>query len=118
MEQPTPQISSADVERVVVRDFPANRVTEVFAIINEYGQEDWHRELHRVRLAALKLAAGNVERLRDQIAEANCDYRDVLAWAEYPNYMDQIPTSGSVPADKMKRVVETDWRQYQEWLTR
>ena len=118
MEQPTPQISSADVERVVVRDFPANRVTEVFAIINEYGQENWHRELHRVRLAALKLAAGSIERLRAAIDTANCDYRDVLASAEYPSYCDQIPPTGDVPADEERRVIESDWRQYQEWLNR
>jgi hypothetical protein len=57
--QPTPDVTSADVERVVRREFPAGQVTEVFAMLDEYGGETWQRESHRVRLAVLKLAAGS-----------------------------------------------------------
>ena len=32
----------------------------------------------------LKLSEGNLERLRTLVADAKRDYRDVLAWAEYP----------------------------------
>jgi hypothetical protein len=72
-----PNVTSADVERVVRRDFPADCVPEVLAILREYGTESWQREPHRVRLA-VKLAAGNIERLRFQIETAKGDYRDVL----------------------------------------
>src|SRR6266404_4991616 len=80
--RPTP--ASADVERVVRRDFPPDRVPDVLAILNEYGTERWHHEPDRVRLAALKIAAGRLEELRIQIKIAKTDYRDVLAPAENP----------------------------------
>jgi len=54
--QPTPTVTAADVERIVRRDFPAERTAEVLAMLDEYGTEEWQRETHRVRLAALKLA--------------------------------------------------------------
>ncbi len=82
--QPTPTVTSADVERVVRRDFLPDRVPAVLAILNEYGTERWHHEPYRVRLAALKIAAGSLEELRVQIKIAKTDYRDVLASAEYP----------------------------------
>jgi hypothetical protein len=84
--QPTPRVSIADVERVVRRDFAADSVTEALAILGSYGAERWHGESDRVRLAALKLASGNLELLRRQIEVVKCDYRDVLVVAEYPNH--------------------------------
>jgi hypothetical protein len=42
------------------------------------------RESERVHLAALKLAQGDLERLRHNVQVARTDYRDVLYWAEYP----------------------------------
>jgi hypothetical protein len=115
-EQPTAKVTSADVERIVRRDFDTDRVVEVLALLEQYGAETGHREVHRVRAAALKLAAGSVERLRIEIETAKLDYRDVLASAEYPGY-------GSVriaelPADEQRRVVDADWKQYREWFER
>ncbi len=82
--QPASTVISADVERVVRRDFLPDRVPEVLAILNEYGTERWHHEPDRVRLAALKIAAGRLEELRIQTKLAKTDYRDVLASAESP----------------------------------
>ena len=115
--QPTPAVTAADVERVVRRDFPAERVAEVLAILNEYGIESWQREFDRVRLAALKLAAGNLKKLRLHIETAKQDYRDVLAYAEYPGYMSRVPGPGARPPDVVQRIVDADWKQYQDWLT-
>ena len=116
--QPTPTVTAADVERVVRRDFPAERVAEVLGILNEYGTESWQRELDRVRLAALKLAAGDIEQLRRRVDTARQDYRDVLAYAEYPGYMSRVPGPGTRPPDEVQRIIDADWKQYQEWLTR
>jgi hypothetical protein len=115
--QPTPNVTSANVERVVRRDFPADRVAGVLALLGEYGTESWQREPHRVRLATLKLAAGSIERLRYEIEGAKCDYRDVIASAEYPGYFKRVPRSGALSPEEEQRIIDTDWRQYQDWLT-
>lgn len=116
--QPTPTVTGADVERIVRRDFPADRAAEVLATLEEYGTETWQRETHRVRLAALKLAAGDLKRLRYEIEGAKRDYRDVLAPAEYPGYTKRMFRIGKLAPDEQQRIIDADWRQYQDWLTR
>jgi hypothetical protein len=116
--QPIPNVSSKDVARVVRRDFSADIVSAVHAILDDYGEESWQREPHRVRLAALKLAAGNIDRLRSAIDRAKRDYRDVLAYAEYPGYFNGVPSSGALPPESERQIIDTDWKQYQDWLTR
>jgi hypothetical protein len=106
--QPTPTISDADVERVVGRDFPPASKGDVFAILAEYGTEDWHREIDRVRIAALKLAAGDIDRLRAAIATARLDYRDVLAPAEYPEYSRKVVPSETLSAEDKQRIIDSD----------
>jgi hypothetical protein len=103
------------VERVVRRDFSAERFADVMAMLNEYGAEDWQREADRVRLAVLKLAAGSLERLRYEIEGAKRDYRDVLAPAEYPGYCKRVRRP---PPEEEQRIIDADWRQYQDWLMR
>lgn len=87
-------------------------------MLGEYGGESWQNEPHRVRLAALKLAAGSMERLRHEIEGAKRDYRDVLAPAEYPSYMKKVQHSGALPPEEEQRIIDLDWEQYQDWLTR
>jgi len=117
-DQPTPTVTSADVDRIVRRDFPAEQVADVLEMLDEFGKEEWHRETHRVRLAALKLAAGRIERLRTEVEGAKCDYRDVLAAAEYPGYFRRVPGPGKLPAAEVQRIIDADWKQYQEWFRR
>jgi hypothetical protein len=106
------------VERIVRRDFAAEHVAEVLAMLDEYGAESWQHDPHRVRLAALKLAAGSIERLRYQLETAKRDYRDVLAPAEYPGYCRRVLRPGELPSDEERRIIDDDWTQYQDWLTR
>jgi hypothetical protein len=115
--QPVPKVTDADVERIVRREFP-DRTSQVFAMLEEYGQEPWHREVQRVRVAALKLAAGDFECLRREIERAKCDYRDVLVVAEYPGYSTRVPGLGKIPADEEQRTIDADWKQYQDWFKR
>ena len=44
----------------------------------------FHLRRERVQLAILKLSDGNEDKLREFVAVAKRDYRDVLFWAEYP----------------------------------
>ena len=53
-------------------------------LLDDYGVESYERERERVQLAILKLSEGNEEKLREFVAVAKRDYRDVLFWAEYP----------------------------------
>jgi hypothetical protein len=115
MEQPTPQVRRSDVERIVRRDFSPNMFSEVLGVLDQYGAEDYHRERARVQLAVLKLAGGSQERLLRAIEEAKCDYRDVLAQAEYPDY----PWDAAQLSEKeRKRIIDGDWKQYSDWLSR
>ena len=106
--QPTPNVTSADVERVVRRDFPAERFADVMAMLGEYGAEDWQREADRVRLATLKLAGGSMERLRYEVEGAKCDYRDVLAPAEYPGYCKRVGGRKKLPPAEEQRIIDAD----------
>ena len=87
-------------------------------VLDEYGVETWHRERYRVQLAALKLANGNLKRLRYAIEDAKRDYRDVLAPAEYPSYLKEtsIASRPAPDAGAMQRIFEEDWAQYEDWL--
>lgn len=115
MEQPTPTITRADVERVVRRDFPSGQYEDVMSVLAEYG-ETWHREPDRVQLAVLKLAAGKLDALRQNIKIAKEDYRDVLAGAEYPAYMEKTSSDPGLSPAERRKIMDEDWRQYESWL--
>lgn len=116
--QPVPKVGPDDVERVIRRDFSPAEFDAVMEVLREYGPESWHREVDRVRLAILKLSGGNRAKLRENTDTAKQDYRDVLAYAEYPGYFIQVPVSGQVSTETVQTVINQDWEQYQEWLNR
>ncbi len=68
-------------------------------------------EHNRVCAAAMKLAAGDIRRLSPFLST---DYRDTLAYAEYPGYFEQAP--GPEPPPDAKEITEADWQQYWEWF--
>jgi hypothetical protein len=115
-QQPIPDVTSEDVDRIIRRDFSAFSFAEVKAILNEYGVEKFHVGVNRVRVATLKLANGDVERLRIHMQSAKNDYRDVLAAAEFPGYMKAGLRIRKLPAKERTRIIDGDWRQYDEWL--
>jgi len=114
--QPTPQVTTQDVDRIVKRDFPSINQAEIHAILAVYGAESFHREVDRVRLAALKLASGNVSRLRSEIDAATHDYRDTLAAAEYPQYSKKTFQMNRLSAETRRKIVDSDSAQYDSWL--
>jgi hypothetical protein len=113
--QPVPIVSRADVERVVRRDFDEQLHARVSAILDRSREGGWPMGDDRVHLAALNLAAGNVEELSHLLNGS--DYRDLLAAAEYPLYM-RTPAISSLPTAERQRIIDQDWAQYQEWLQR
>src|ERR1700756_3483087 len=73
-----------EVAAVVQKTFPRGAHNRVLELLDNYGVEAYERERERVQLAVLKLSEGNEEKLREFVAVAKRDYRDVLFWAENP----------------------------------
>ena len=117
MTQPTPSVTTDDVYRIIKRDFGDSRVAEVQEILNGYGTQDWQRESARVHLAVLKLAGGDLSRLRQHTEMACSDYRDVLSPAEYRRYSDLV-WSGTTDKSAKEEAIRNDWDEYQTWLAR
>jgi hypothetical protein len=108
------ELTAALVDALVARLFAPGDRAEASGLLTEYGGEAHEREAIRVRVAALKLSEGSLQRLRDLVARAKRDYRDVLAWAEYPEEM-RIFTWRLPPAEQA-RIHSSDRAQYLAWL--
>jgi hypothetical protein len=113
--QPTPDVTAADVERIVRRDYPPSQQDNALAMLREYGDEGSQRGAARVQLAVLKLANKNLKQLRYWIEQAKLDYRDVLCPAEYPKYgrWGGVDTASE---EERRKVIDSDWAQYERWL--
>lgn len=116
MNQPTPAVTSEDVEPIVRRDFPDDDFDKALAVLSGYETSNQQSEPYRVQLAALKLANGDLGALRYHIISANNDYRDIIAAAEYPVYMLQGSSITNLTECEKKLIIDSDWRQYKEWL--
>jgi hypothetical protein len=114
MSQPHPSVDRGDVERVVRRDFPAERVAEVLALLDAYTE----LERDRVQLAVLKLAGGDLAKVRQYVACAEADWREVLAPAEYPAYTKKWFRIDRLSPDESQKIIDADWKQYSDWLNR
>jgi len=73
-----------EVVAVLQETFPASDHARWLRLLDTYGVESYERERERVQLAILKLSDGYEDKLREFVAVAKRDYRDVLFWAEYP----------------------------------
>jgi hypothetical protein len=79
--------SRDEVVAAIQATFPESsraRVLELLDRYGGYGVESYERERERVQLAILKLSGESEEKLREFLAVAKRDYRDVLFWAENP----------------------------------
>lgn len=81
---------------------------DALALLDTYDAEASQPGRARIQLAILKLSQGDLEKLRDNLEVAKTDYRDTLAWAEYP---EQMQSSASD-----QEVQERDRKQYLDWL--
>ncbi len=114
-QQPVPAVTEADLARVIAREFPGDAGDKAAALLSAYGGESWHREPVRVKLAALKLANGDLGKLAQFVSAACTDYRDVLMWAEYPAY---AATRAVYPPEREHyEAIERDWSEYSRWFS-
>jgi hypothetical protein len=117
IEQPIPDVTEDDVERVARRDFGDAQLVHVLAALDEHDRQWDGAPSARIRLAILKVAAGDRSRLRESVQDAIEDYRDVLAAAEYPRYSREIGFDDA-PDALRRKVIYADWAQYCMWLGR
>ena len=104
------------VEDKVITHFGQERLSEVLEILSDYGKESHEKEVDRVQLGMIKLSDGNIEYLKQYLISAKQDYRNILAYAEYPEQMrNDTWRSGSDKKEK-KRIIERDREQYEQWL--
>ncbi len=88
---------------------------EAESLLQTYGQESWHREADRVRVAILKLAGDSLEEVQHFLDVANQDFRDVLASAEYPEQMSHPPLNPG-NRDEHAKWIAADLAQYKLWV--
>lgn len=109
--QPIPKITAEDIERIVKRDYPPKHYQEIRSLLETLQTP----EALRVKAAILKLGDGNLQKLKSMLKTATMDYRDVLAYAEYPYYFLNVQDQ-SGDDKKHNAIVKRDWQQYLEWL--
>ncbi len=85
-------------------------------LLDQYGVELHEHERDRVQLAILKLSEGDLTKLHYFIQNAKTDYRDVLAWAEYPEQMRTFSARFNSPPEVIRAIEERDRTQYEQWL--
>jgi hypothetical protein len=89
---------------------------ELMRSLFRYGSREGDHEPTRVHLAILKLSEGDPAKLLSNIEAALLDYRDVLAWAEYPEQMKSGKTEFNSPEDEYEGILRRDREQYLQWL--
>lgn len=102
------------VATLIRRLFDSAERDSAATILGQYGVLPHEREQIRVRVAALKLSQGDLGRLREAVEHARRDYRDVLAWAEYPEEL-RRPT-WRLRAEEVHGIRARDLTQYLDWL--
>jgi Permease for cytosine/purines, uracil, thiamine, allantoin len=88
---------------------------EVLKILDLCGLAD-KRGRERLQIAILKLSGGKLEKLQELVIAANTDYRDILAWAEYPEQMKR--DTWKMSPEEVKQIRDRDRKQYLDWLNR
>lgn len=76
-----------DIEQLhecVSRAFPGHDPAPLVSALMSYGEDAWHNEPQRVRLAIIELCEGDPTQLAAHLAIAKEDFRDVLAAVSLP----------------------------------
>ena len=114
MGQFVPEVSHEDVERILKRDFPLEAQREISQAIEQVHVT----EKNRVVLACMKNAAGNVQKLKSNLAKASGYYREIIGEAEYPNYLKKMFRIEKLSEAEKAAIIEKDKNQYLNWFNR
>jgi hypothetical protein len=106
-------ISAQLVQKIFTKQFGARPdVDELFEVLLSYQDEGQVR----VHIAILKLCEGDPDKLMHYVNVAKTDFRDVLAWAEYPEQTKSGATAYNSPSDVYQDILKRDKQQYQLWI--
>ena len=109
--------SSLAVMIKIKQFWPDQDPQAILDLLNAYGTHEMERGRTRVHLAILKLCAGNLEKLTGLVQMAKRDYRDVVAFAEYPEQMKLgFVKMREMSPKQRKDLKKRDAKQYSEWL--
>ena len=100
------ELTAELVRLLVERLFPPEQRGAAVAALDRYGTVPHESEPVRVRVAALKLCRGQLAELENVVAHAKRDYRDVLAWAEYPEEL--VQPTWRLAEDQVARIRGSD----------
>lgn len=105
------------VLKKVARYWPDEDLRKIMSILDEYGAVSSERCRTRVQLAILKMSEGQRDQLPELVRMAKGDYRDVLAYAEYPEQM-RLGFVGmsKLSSDELEAIKRRDRKQYRKWL--
>jgi len=101
-------------KRKLIALFPDEKTrSTVNSILDGYGIESHEQEALRVKLAVLKLAGPDLDKIQTMTKRAKEDFRDIIAWAEYPRQSKKW----SIPDGSTKqKLIDADKAEYQLWL--
>lgn len=111
IEQPVAKISDAELEKLIVREFPENsdlvkrKLTEI--------KSDSQNGQNRIGAAVLKLASSDLNAIVSLIKKANENFRDIVSQAEYPRaskYGFEERSDNELKTDYLN-----DWTEYSKW---
>ena len=71
-------------------------------------------------MAYIKNSGGNFAIFRREIAAGECDWRDVIGPAEYPQCKKKMFRTGELSSNEVEEIYSNDWAQdsdqlYSEW---
>ena len=87
--------TSAALLAALRRHFPGHDPRPLVDLLCSYGEQSYHHEPLRVRLAIVDLCHGDPARIPEYLALAKEDYRDVLAAVSTPS-----PSAAEVERDR------------------
>lgn len=108
---------SAVFSKILAALYPESNIRiKAQTILSRYAGDDPSRRPYRVWLAILKLSGPDLGKLDHYTDVALTDFRDVLAWAEYPNQMSSKSWRMDQASSEYKAILKQDREQYEAWL--
>ena len=115
MKQPTAFFSLKGINKIIRRDYSIYPIKDILKELNKYSDY----EKYRVWAGILKLSNGNMNRLKKNVIKANNDYRDILAYSEYPEYSDKIGfDDDKFTRKELNEIIKRDKQQLDIWRKR